>query len=242
MKWQIARPFVFFENSVSYKRYLSIYDSLQADSPRGNPAVPAPGPGLSRNFLTVRLQVHPRLELDLNHNYFRDIPTFDPALIGTGLLDKYLFQGFSVGARAEVAKQVFVYGDIGRSSRTGDAKNALNEMIGVNFTHLPWFGLRADAHYSRFTSSFGDGSYQSISLSRDFSDSLQLGVLVGTQNYTSTLASDNRSRFLNGNAEWSFGSHYFLQGGFTANRGGSLSYDQWMFTFGYRFDSRGKHQ
>jgi hypothetical protein len=226
---------------ISYKRYISIYDSLQADSPRGNPAVAAPGPGLSRNFLTVRLQVHPRLELDLNHNYFRDVPTFDPTLIGTGLLDKYLFQGFSVGARAEVAKQIFVYTDVGRSNRTGDAKNSWNQMVGVTFNRLPWFGLRADAHYSRFNSSFGDGSYKSVSLSRDFTDTLRLGFLAGTQNYSSTLASNNSSRFLNGNAEWSFGSHYFVQGGITTNRGETLSYDQWLFTLGWRFDSKGKH-
>ena len=242
LKWTVDRPFVFFENALSYKRYVSIYDSLQADSPRGNPAVPAPGPGLSRNFLTVRLQVHPRLELDLNHNYFRDIPTFDPTLIGTGLLDKYLFQGFSVGARAEVAKQIFVYTDVGRSNRTGDAKNSWNQMFGVSFNRLPWLGLRADAHYSRFNSSFGNGSYKSLSLSRDFSDTLRLGILAGTQDYSSTLATNNRSRFLNGNAEWSFGSHYFVQGGLTVNRGGTLSYDQWLFTLGWRFDSKAKHQ
>jgi AMIN domain len=242
LKWQIDRPFVFFENSVSYKRLVSIYDSLQADNPRGNQAVPAPGPGLSRNFLTVRLQVHPRLELDLNHNYFRDIPTFDPALIGTGLLDKYLFQGFSVGARAEIVKQVFLYADVGRSNRTGDTKNSWNQMAGISFNHLPWFGLRSDAHYSRFNSSFGDGSYKSFSVSREVTDTLLLSILAGTQNYSSTLASNNNSRFLNGNAEWSFGTHYFMQGGFTINRGGSLSYDQWLFTLGYRFDSKAKHK
>lgn len=242
LKWQMDRPFVFFENTLSYKRYVSIYDSLQADSPRGNPAVPTPGAGLSRNFLTVRLQVHPRLELDLNHNYFRDIPTFDPTLVGTGLLDKYLFQGFSVGARTEVVKQIFVYTDLGRSNRTGDTKNSWNQMFGVTFNRLPWLGLRADTHYSRFNSSFGDGAYKSFSLSRDFIDSLRLGILAGTQNYTSTLAANNNSRFLNGNAEWSFGSHYFTQAGFTANRGDSLSYDQWLFTLGWRFDSKGKHQ
>ena len=242
LKWQINRPFVFFENSVSYKRLVSIYDSLQADSPRGNQAVPAPGPGLSRNFLTVRLQVHPRLELDLNHNYFRDIPTFDPTLIGTGLLDKYLFQGFSVGARAEIVKQVFLYADVGRSNRTGDTKNSRNQMAGISFNHLPWWGLRADAHYSRFNSSFGDGSYKSFSLSREVTDTLLLSILAGTQNYTSTLASNNNSRFLNGNAEWSFGTHYFMQGGFTVNRGGALSYDQWLFTVGYRFDSKAKRK
>ena len=242
LKWQINRPFVFFENSASYKRIVSIYDSLQADSPRGNQAVAAPGPGLSRNFLTVRLQVHPRLELDFNHNYFRDIPTFDPTLIGTGLLDKYLFQGFSVGARAEIVKQVFLYGDIGRSNRTGDAKNSWNQMAGISFNHLPWWGLRADAHYSRFNSSFGDGSYKSASVSRDFSDALRLAILAGTQDYSSTLATNNHSHFINGNAEWSLGPHYFVQGGFTVNRGGTLSYDQWMFTFGWRFDSKEKHQ
>jgi hypothetical protein len=242
LNWQINRPFVFFENSLSYKRLVSIYDSLQADSPRGNQAVPAPGPGLSRNFLTVRLQVHPRLELDLNHNYFRDIPTFDPTLIGTGLLDKYLFQGFSVGARAEIVKQVFLYADIGRSNRTGDTKNSWNQMVGLSFNHLPWFGLRADAHYSRFNSSFGDGSYKSFSVSREVTDTLLLSILAGTQNYTSTLASNNNSRFLNGNAEWSFGTHYFMQGGFTINRGGALSYNQWLLTLGYRFDSKAKHK
>jgi len=103
--WESARssgksiaPSCFFENGVSYKRYLSIYHSLQADSPRGNPAVAAPGAGISRSFLTVRVQPAPRIDFDFNHTYFRDIPTFDPQLVGTGLLDKYLFQGFSVGA------------------------------------------------------------------------------------------------------------------------------------------------
>jgi hypothetical protein len=241
LKWQIDRPFVFFENGFFYKRYLSIYHSLQADSPRANPAVPAPGPGLSRSFLTVRIQPHPRVELDFNHNYFRDIPTFDPQLIGTGLLDKYLFQGFSVGARVEVAKQIWVYTDLGRSNRTGDAKNSLNQMYGVTFGNLPWLGLRADAHYSRFNSSFGDGSYRAFSLSRTFSDSLRLEVLAGDQSFSSPLSSVNRSRFINSNLDFSIGMHYFMQGGFTVNRG-EFSYDQWMFTLGYRFDSKSKHQ
>ena len=37
LKWNIDRPFVFFENGIFYKRYLSIYHALQADSPSGNP-------------------------------------------------------------------------------------------------------------------------------------------------------------------------------------------------------------
>ena len=242
LKWKIDRPFVFFENSVSYNRYISIYDSLQADSPRGNPAVPAPGAGLSRNFLTIRLQPHPRLELDFNHNYFRDIPTFDPQLIGTGLLDKYLFQGFSVGARVEVLKQVFLYTDIGRSNRSGDARNSWNQAYGITVGQLPWLRLRADAHYSRFNSSFGDGSYRAFSLSREFGENFRLELLAGDQSLNSPFSGNDRSRFLTGNVESSLGAHYFFQGGFTVNRGQTLNYDQWLFTFGYRFDSKAKHK
>ena len=237
LKWQLDKPFGFVENIVSYKRFLSIYDSLQVDSPQGNPAVPTPGPGLSRNFFTLRVQPHPRVELDFNYNYLRDVPTFDPQLIGTGLLDKYLFQGFSVGGRVEVHKQIFVYTDLGRSSRTGDAQSSLNQLYGVTFGRLPWFGLRADLHYSKFDSSFGSGSYKAFSISRNFNDNLHLEVLAGTQNFASSFTSNNRSRFVTANVETNFGPRYFIQGGFTADRG-QLSYDQWMFTIGYRFDSK----
>jgi hypothetical protein len=241
LNFSINRPFVFFENGIFYKRYFSIYDSLQADSPKGNTAVPSPGPGLSRNFLTIRLQPHPRIELDFNHNYFRDVPTFDPALIGTGLLDKYLFQGISVGTRVEVAKQIFVYTQLGTSNRTGDAKTSLNQTYGMTFNRLPWFGLRADGHYSRFNSSFGDGSYKSFSLSRNLNENLRLEMMLGEQNFTSLLASSGRSRFFNSTLETTLGPHYFLQGGFTVNHG-DLNYTQWMFTMGYRFDSKAKRQ
>lgn len=242
LKWQVDRPFVFLENTLSYKRYMSIYDSAQADSPRGNAAVAAPGAGLSRNFLTVRLQVHPRVELDFNHNYLRDIPTYDPTLVGTGLLDKYLFQGASAGARVEVLKQVFVYTNLGSSNRSGDAKHSLNQLYGLTFARLPWWGIRADAHYSRFSSAFADGSYRSISLGRNVTDDLRFDVLVGDQNYTSTLAASDRTRFLNTNAEFSIGPRYFMQGGFTVNRGQTQNYDQWLFTLGYRFDSKARHK
>jgi hypothetical protein len=242
LNWRIDRPFVFFENTFSYKRYLSIYDSLQADSPRGNQAVAAPGAGLSRNFFTLRLQPHPRVELDFNHTYFRDIPTFDPALIGTGLLDKYLFQGFSVGGRVEVVKQIFLYTEIGRSNRTGDAKNSWNQSYGITFGRLPWTGLRADLHYSKFDSSFGAGSYRALSLSRNVTDVIRLEVLAGDQSYTSAFSSNNHAQFVTGNVETSFGPRYFLQGGFTTSRGNTMNYDQWMLTLGYRFDSRSKRK
>ena len=38
----------------------------------------------------------------------------------------------------------------------------------------------------------------------------------------------------------SFARHYFLQCDFTMQRGTVLDYDQWILTFGYRFDNRSR--
>jgi hypothetical protein len=240
LKWTIDRPFAFFENGFSYKRYLSIYHSLQADSPRGNPAVPAPGAGISRSFLTVRVQASERIEFDFNHTYFRDLPTFDPQLIGTGLLDKYLFQGFSAGARVEVARRIWVYTNLGSSNRSGDAKSSLNQMYGVTFGSLPRIGVRADFRYSKFDSAFGGGSYKALSLSRSLHESFRWEMLAGSQSFASAFSKTTSARFLTGNFEQNVGTNYFLQGGYTISRGGLQNYNQWMFTFGYRFDNRHK--
>jgi len=225
---------------VTYKRYLSVYHALQADSPRGNPAVAAPGAGISRSFLTVRVQATERVSFDFNHTYFRDVPTFDPQLIGTGLLDKYLFQGFSAGARVEVARKIWLYTDLGRSNRSGDAKASLNQMYGVTFGSVPWTGIRADFRYSKFDSSFGGGSYKALSLSRNFRENYRGEILAGSQSFASGLSKTTSSRFVTGNFEANVGAKYFLEGGYTRNRGGLQNYDQWMFTFGYRFDNRSR--
>ena len=238
--WSIDRPMVFFENGISYKHYLSLYHSLQADSPHGNPAVSAPGAGISRSFFTLRLQPAERVSFDFNHTYFRDLPTYDPQLIGTGLLDKYLFQGFSVGARVEVVKQIWLYTNLGRSNRSGDTKPSLNQMYGITFGHLPWAGIRADFRYSKFDSSFGGGSYKAMTFSHNFRENFRWEVLAGSQSFASAASKNMSSRFLTGNLEANLGSNYFLQGGYTRNRGGLQNYDQWSITFGYRFDSRSR--
>jgi hypothetical protein len=240
LKWAINRPFVFFENGVYYKRIFSVYSAVQADRPAGNAAVASPGAGLSRSFTTVRVQPLDRLELDFNHTYFRDLPTFDPTLIGTGLLDKYLFQGFSFGPRVEVIKDIWVYSSFGRSSRTGDTKSSWNEMYGVTLGHVPWTRVRADVHYSKFDSSFGSGKYTAMSLSRDFKDTFRWEVLAGIQSYSSSLATNNKSHFVTGTFEAPLGRHFFLQSGYTWNRGGTQDYDQYLFSIGYRFDSKYK--
>jgi AMIN domain len=239
VNWAIDRPFVFFEDSLSYKRDIAIYESAQVDDPQGNSVTPSSGVGLGRNFFTLRVNPFSRVELDFNYNYFRDIPTFDPTLVGTGLLDKYLFQGFSAGGRVEVWKQIWLSTNLGRSSGTGDAKSSLNEMYGITFARLPWVRVRADAHYARFNSSFGNGSYESVSFSRQMSDRLRLEVLLGQQNFVSALTTSNRGRFVTGTVETTLGPHYYVQSSFTTNRG-DLSYDQFMFSVGYRFDSKRK--
>src|SRR5450432_825401 len=239
INWAVDRPFVFFEDTLSWGRRVGIYEAAQIDSPSGNGSAMSPGFGLGRSFLTMRVQPLDRLELNFNYNYFRDIPTPDPALLGTTLLDKFLFQGFSAGARVEVFKQVFVSGTLGRSDRSGDKSSSLNQQLGLTFNRLPWWKLRADARYSRFNSSFGTGSYESLSVSRQLSDTLRLEFLGGQQNFTSSVTSNNKSRFYTSTVETTLGPHYYVQGNFTVNRG-ELSYDQYLFSFGYRFDNRTK--
>ncbi|MFI5113302.1 MAG: hypothetical protein ACHP9S_10775 [Terriglobales bacterium] len=238
--WVLARPFIFFENGIFFKRYFSIYQSAQADDPRPAPGVTRAGAGLSRSYTTLRFQPHKRISFDLNHNYFRDVPTFSVQLIGTGLVDKYLFQGLSAGVRVEPVRHISVYTDIGRSDRTGDQKTSINQLYGVAWDHIWKTGLRADLRASKFDSSFGSGSYRSLSLSRNFGDSLHWQIQAGRQTLASTYSAQGASRFINSSVDASFARHYFLQGDFTMQRGSVLDYDQWIFTFGYRFDNRSR--
>jgi hypothetical protein len=238
LKWKINRPFVFGENTLSYKRAFSLYSAVQADSPAGNPQVSAPGAGLSRSFTTFRVQPLRWIEFDLNHTYFRDIPTYDPNLIGTGLLDKYLFQGFSAGTRIEVIKDIFLYTTLGRSNRSGDKASSLNQLYGITFGHLPGTKIRTDVHYSKFSSAFGSGSYEAASVSRSFHDSFRWEILAGKQSFVSSFVTDNSSHFVTGNLDLPIGTHYYIQSGFTWNRGAGQNYNQALFSFGYRFDTR----
>lgn len=239
---QFDRPLGFAETGLFYKRFLSIYDSAQVDAPPGNPAVPAPGTGLARSFITVRVQPIERLSFDLNHNYFRDVPTFDPNLVGTGLLDKYLFQGFSAGVRGEVVRHVTLYTTLGSSSRSGDARNSINQMYGVTLDRVWHTGIRADVHYSRFNSSFGDGQYEVVSFSRNLGEKFHFELLGGQQSFVSSATSNNRSRFVTTMMDVNLGARYFISGGLTVQRGTMMNYDQWFTMLGYRFDNRNNHR
>lgn len=113
-------------------------------------------------------------------------------------------------------------------------------MYGVTLGRIPKTGLRLDAHFSKFDSSFGSGSYRSFSLSRGFGETLRWQVETGSQRFLSPLTHDTGSRFVNTSGEFNFGGSYFMELGFTAQRGGTYNYNQWFSTFGYRFDNRAR--
>jgi len=236
LQWKPEREFAFLENTLSFQRSFSVYHNLEID--RSHPTVQRPaatGTSVARSFLTVRYEPVRFLAFDLNHNYFRDFPTFDARLVGTGLLDRFLFQGYSGGVRVALPWRLSVYTDIGRSSGTGESKPTWNQLYGVTANDVLGTGFRVDAHYSHFDSSFGRGNYKSIWVSRALADSLRLEVQLGQQNFTSALTAETRARYVNGNLDWNFAAHYFLGGGLTVYRGQSQKYIQTFISAGYRF-------
>jgi hypothetical protein len=237
IQWKVARQFAFFENNFSWKRYVSFYSSLQADAARTSPLVNGGSnpTGISQSYSSLHFQPFHRVGFGVNHNYFRSLPTYDPRLLGTGLLDKYLFQGFSGDVRAELVRHISVYASLGKSKATTDKKNALNQAYGITLPNLWKTGLLADVHYSKFDSSFGSGKYTSVSLSKSVTDSLRLQVLGGHQVFNSPLTTNANSNFVNGVIDWNVGPRYFLEGNFGWYRGTSMNYQQWSSVFGYRF-------
>jgi hypothetical protein len=238
LNWQINRPFFFTENEFSYKRYFSLFHSMQIDKPSANPGATAVKIGLGQSLLTLRVQVHPRIALDVSDTYFRDVPTYDPTLVGTGLLDKYLYQGLNGGARIQFPLHVTGYFSVGKSSNSNDKKDSLNTMYGASMGHIWRTGLTLDARYSKFDSPFASGTYKSLILTRDLGERFRINVQGGRYSYNSSLASANNSDFVNVNFDTNLGARMFLESAFTTQRGGSLNYNQWITTVGYRFDNR----
>jgi hypothetical protein len=238
LKWTVNRPFVFTENDISFKRYFSLYHSMQIDRPSANPSMPAVGTGIGQSLTSLRVQVHPRVSIDVTDTYFRDVPTYDPTLVGTGLLDKYLYQGINGGARIQFPRHITGYFSLGRSSDSNDAKSSLNSLYGATVSQIWKTGIEVDARYSKFDSAFAAGTYRVLTISRDFRDNLRLNLQAGRYDYTSSVAATSNSSFVNLLFDSNLGARLFLQSAFTLQRGGSLNYNQWTTSFGYRFDNR----
>lgn len=236
--WKTDRPFTFTENIFSYKRYFTLFEAMQVDRPTPNPSTPAVGVGVGESLVSFRVQVHPRVSLDLSDTYFRDVPTYDPTLVGTGLLNKYLYQGINGGARITFPMHVTGYFSLGQSNDSSDSKGSLNDLFGVTMANIWKTGLEAGVQYSKFNSAFASGNYRNISLIRDLGERVQLNAQVGKYSYSSSLAANDNSYFANVLSDVDLGSRFFVEGAFTTQRGGSTNYNQFTTVLGLRFDNR----
>ena len=237
--WLVARQFAFFENTVSWKQYLWFYNSTQVDAARNSP-VPGAGSnntGISLTSSSIHVQPIQRLTFGLNHSYSSSLPTFDANLLGTSLLDKYIFQGLSFDVRYELPYRISLFTQLGRAKSIADAKNMWNEMYGVSFGEIFKTGIHADLRYSKFDSTFGQGNYRSLSITRSLKDNFQLQFLGGSQSLVSAFTTNTSSHFITTSVMWSLGPRYFFETGYTWSRGTTMNYQQWNTMFGYRFGS-----
>jgi len=238
LSWSIDRPFIYTENDFSIKRYVSVYHSMQIDQPTANPGTPAVAFGIGQSLLSVRAQVHPRVTLELTDTYFRDVPTYDPQLVGTGLLDKYLYQGLTGGARVAFPLHITGYFNMGISSDSSDVQSSGNRLYGVTVSNIWKTGVTADVRYSKFDSSFAAGTYDTVTISRDLGERFRLSLQGGRQAFTSSITTNTNSWFGNISVDTNLGSRYFLETSYVTQRGGTQNYEQWITIFGIRFDNR----
>jgi len=235
VNWRPERQYLFLENNFSIGRVFSIFQTAQADYRDPKLMNGATGAQLSQSFVTLRYAPHKRISFDVSDNYFRGVPTFDQRLIGTGLLDQYLFTGLSGGVRVEPIDRMSVTATWGNSRRNGDTSHAVNQAYVVAWKRLPVLGARFDVRYSSFSSSFGSGSYESASLTRELFDGVRLQFQGGVQNTSSVFANQGRARFFDSQVDWQIARHYFILGGWLSYRGLAQNYDQISVSLGYRF-------
>jgi hypothetical protein len=235
LSWKAERQFAFTESMFSWKQRVSVYHNLEADQlVLGRLGNTESGAVVSRSFLTTRIQPWRWLAIDVSHNYFRTVPTFDLVLVGTGVLDRFLFDGLSGGLRLELPGQVSLYGSLGQSKRNDDPRGSLNQMYGIAVRNFLGTGFRADARHSVFHGAFGNGWYQSVSVSRDVGERIRFELIGGQQEFRSPFTSSVRGFFVNSNLDWFLNRHYVLGGGINLFRGQQQNYDQTFFTLGYR--------
>jgi len=229
------RQYLFVENNYSIGRTFSIFQTGQVDYRDPKLFNGATGVQLSQSYITLRYTPRKRISFDISDNYFRGVPTFDTRLIGTGLLDQYLFTGISGGVRVEPIDNLMLTANFGNSRSNGDTSHAVNQAYGFTWKRLPILDLRFDLRYTSFSSSFGSGTYESAGITRELSDHLRLELQAGVQNIQSIYTSQTRARFVNSMVDYQLGKHYFLIGSWLYYRGQSQNYDQMSLSIGYRF-------
>jgi hypothetical protein len=237
IRWKLDRPYAFFENEASYKGKVSAYHSLIVDSPQGvSTNGIRPGTGISHSYFTFHYVPNRIVSLDFYDNYFRDVPTALTSIVGTGLVDKLLFQGISGGVRVKPMRQFTLYSTMGTSAKTGDLHRSLNQMYGATWNEIWHSGVRADFHYSKFDSNFAEGNYRMLSLSRQLTNRMYWNIQAGAQHVESEHTMDCDSVFFDESLDINLGRHSYLQSGYTYVNGETMNYRQWYMSWGYRFD------
>jgi hypothetical protein len=233
LHWRPDRQFLFAENGVLIGPKLSFHHNVEVDYQSAGQFASTQRVSLSRSFLTARVQPFRRVSFDINHNYFRILPTADPRLAATGLLDNILFQGLTGGTRVEGPYGLTFYGTTGRSKRSEDQTASWNRIGGVT-ARIPKTGLRADVRYSQFTGTIATGRYRSVSVRRESSQRWRFEIEGGDQRFDSLLGSRSNSWFATSTVDVFFGRFVAVLSA-TGYRGGDQNYDQFRTGLDYRF-------
>jgi hypothetical protein len=114
-------------------------------------------------------------------------------------------------------------------------------MFGATWNEVPHTGIRADYHYSKFNSNFGDGHYEVLSFARQVTNRMYWNVQLGKQDVESTHTADCDSIFVDDSFDINLGRHSYLQSGYTYVRGETMNYRQWYMSWGFRFDQGKKN-
>jgi hypothetical protein len=131
--------------------------------------------------------------------------------VGTGLVDKLLFQGVNVGVHAEPIRHIMLYTTLGQSEKTGDEHETWNQMYGITWSEIPHIGMRADCHYSKFDSNFGRGDYRTLSLSRQLSNHAFWNLQLGSQDLLSPFTANGKSAFAAISMDLNLGNIHFFR-------------------------------
>jgi hypothetical protein len=233
LHWKPERQFLFAENGILIGRKVALHHNVEVDYQSRAQFSSLQRLLLSRSFFTARVQAVPRLSFDVNHNYFRVLPTADPRLAAAGLLDNVLFRGLNAGARVEFPYGFTMYGSGGRSRRSEDNVTSWNRMGGI-IARLPRTGFRADVRYSHFSGTVATGRYRSVALRREGSERWRFELEGGDQRFDSILGSRSNAWFATASADLFIG-RFVLGFRNTRYRSGDQSYDQFRTGLDFRF-------
>jgi hypothetical protein len=233
LQWKPERQFLFAENGILIGRAFALHHNLEVDYQSRARFTSEQRVSVSRSFVTARVQPAARLSFDLNHNYFRILPTADPRLAATGLLDNVLFQGLNGGARLDLLYGFTIHGSAGRSKRSEDQAASWNRMAGIT-VRVPRTGLRADFRYSHFAGTVAAGRYRSVTLRKDSSERWRFEIEAGDQRFDSILGMRSDAWYATANADLFIG-RFVLGFRSTSYRGGLQNYDQFRTGLDFRF-------